>query len=175
MPAAEKVQRVRAARGGYGESTSERHSGRNARPLTLFSGLPTGVRGRPRGSASLSPQAKSTRPGLACGCARTRAPHRFRCCLSVRRRPGLHQQMQPKPTKRKEKIMSTTKTLTQADLDRFTGTETWWRRALVRNILFTDGAEHVADAAGAYWLIDEIAFAQGESRALRPRRFSIGS
>jgi hypothetical protein len=60
--------------------------------------------------------------------------------------------------------MSTTKTLTQGDLDRFTGTETWWRHALVRNILFTDGAKHVADAGGAYWLIDEIALAQARRR-----------
>jgi hypothetical protein len=25
---------------------------------------------------------------------------------------------------------------------------------------FTDGAKHVADAGGAYWLLDEIALAQ---------------
>ena len=56
--------------------------------------------------------------------------------------------------------MTTTKTLTKPDLAQFTGSETWWRHALVRDVLFTDGAKHVADAGGAYWLLDEIALAQ---------------
>ena len=30
----------------------------------------------------------------------------------------------------------------------------------MRSVLFTDGAKHLADRAGAYWLIDEIALAQ---------------
>jgi hypothetical protein len=53
-----------------------------------------------------------------------------------------------------------TDTLTKAALQQFTGTEHWYRHALVRNVLFTDGAKFVADAGGAYWLLDEIAFAQ---------------
>lgn len=52
--------------------------------------------------------------------------------------------------------------LNQADLRQFTGTEHWYRHALMRSILFTDGAKYVADTAGAYWLLDEIAFAQTE-------------
>jgi hypothetical protein len=43
----------------------------------------------------------------------------------------------------------------------FCGTETWYRHALNRNLLYTDGvqffAEHGGDC-GAYWLIDHIAF-----------------
>jgi len=35
------------------------------------------------------------------------------------------------------------------DYAQFTGSETWWRHALVRDIVFTDGAKHVADAGGA--------------------------
>jgi hypothetical protein len=54
------------------------------------------------------------------------------------------------------------KTLTKSDLAQFTGSEQWYRHGLVRKVLFTDGAKYVADAAGAYWLIDEIAFAQVE-------------
>ena len=54
----------------------------------------------------------------------------------------------------------TTKTLRQTDLAQFTGSEHWYRHALVRSVLFTDGVKHVADAGGAYWLLDEIAFAQ---------------
>jgi hypothetical protein len=41
----------------------------------------------------------------------------------------------------------------------FTGSETWYRHALNRAVLFTDGAKHVADAGGADWLLDEIALA----------------
>ena len=36
---------------------------------------------------------------------------------------------------------------------------TWYRHALNRAVLFTDGAKHVADAGGADWLLDEIALA----------------
>lgn len=58
-----------------------------------------------------------------------------------------------------------TKRLTKADLRQFTGTEHWCRHPLVRSVLYTDGAKYLADSAGAYWLLDEIAFAQkGESR-----------
>jgi uncharacterized protein DUF6876 len=55
-----------------------------------------------------------------------------------------------------------TKTLTEADLRQFSGSEYWYRHGLVRNVLYTDGAKHVADAAGAYWLLDEVALAQHE-------------
>lgn len=46
------------------------------------------------------------------------------------------------------------------DLANFTGTENWYRHGLIRSVTYTDGAKHVADAGGAYWLLDEIAFAQ---------------
>lgn len=42
----------------------------------------------------------------------------------------------------------------------FTGSEHWYRHGLARHILFTDGAKYVADTAGAYWLLDEIALSQ---------------
>jgi len=62
----------------------------------------------------------------------------------------------------------TTDKLTAGDLSQFTGSETWYRHGLVRNILFTDGAKFVADRGGAYWLIDEIALAQrGVKRVAR--------
>ncbi|SAL84903.1 hypothetical protein AWB68_07487 [Caballeronia choica] len=56
----------------------------------------------------------------------------------------------------------TTKTLTKEDLAQFTGTEQWYRHPLMRKVLFTDGVKYVADTAGAYWLIDLIAFSQVE-------------
>ena len=44
----------------------------------------------------------------------------------------------------------------------FTGSEHWYRHGLIRAITFTDGAKYVADTAGAYWLLDEIATSQLE-------------
>jgi hypothetical protein len=42
----------------------------------------------------------------------------------------------------------------------FTGSEEWYRHGLARHIIFTQGAKYVADTAGAYWLLDEIAISQ---------------
>jgi hypothetical protein len=57
-----------------------------------------------------------------------------------------------------------THTLTQTDLRQFTGSEQWYRHSLVRSVLYTDGARHVAEAGGAYWLLNEIALAQHAAR-----------
>ena len=67
----------------------------------------------------------------------------------------------------------TTKTLTAADLRQFTGSETWWRHGLVREVLFTDGAKHVADAGGAYWLLDDIALAQRHDKKVAAEEFQL--
>ncbi len=67
--------------------------------------------------------------------------------------------------------MTTTKTLDKADLAQFSGTENWYRHGLVRDVLFTDGAKHVADAGGAYWLIDEIAMAQRYEKRVAAEEF----
>jgi hypothetical protein len=56
--------------------------------------------------------------------------------------------------------MSEAPTLCKADLCQFTGTEQWYSHPLILPVLYTDGVKYVADKAGAYWLIDEIAFAQ---------------
>jgi hypothetical protein len=64
-----------------------------------------------------------------------------------------------------------TKTLAKHELDHFTGSETWHRHALVRTVLFTDGVKYVADAGEAYWLIDEIAFAQKGNPSVRAEPF----
>lgn len=55
------------------------------------------------------------------------------------------------------------KTITKADLMQFTGSEQWYRHGLVRKVLYTDGVKYVAETAGAYWLVDEIAFGQREA------------
>jgi hypothetical protein len=66
-----------------------------------------------------------------------------------------------------------TKTLTENDLRQFTGSEHWYRHGLVRTVLFTDGAKHVADAGGAYWLLDEIALAQRFEKAVAAQEFQV--
>lgn len=54
----------------------------------------------------------------------------------------------------------TQNTLTAEDLCQFTGTEHWYRHPLARSVLYTDGIQYLAEKAGAYWLLDEIALAQ---------------
>lgn len=63
--------------------------------------------------------------------------------------------------------------LTQADLQQFTGTENWYRHGLVRSIVFTDGVKFLADRAGAYWLLDEIALAQRYAKKVAAEGFQL--
>lgn len=69
--------------------------------------------------------------------------------------------------------MSNDNDLTEADLHQFTGSEQWYRHGLVRSILYTDGAKYVADHGGAYWLLDEIAFAQRGDKAVAAEEFQV--
>jgi hypothetical protein len=62
--------------------------------------------------------------------------------------------MQPK--NKKEETTMTIETPIKAELHHFTGSETWHRHALVRDVLFTDGAKHVADT-GSSWNLPERA------------------
>jgi hypothetical protein len=50
-----------------------------------------------------------------------------------------------------------TNELKESDLAHFTGSETWYRHSLCPKILYTDGAQYVAEKGGAYWLLDIIA------------------
>jgi hypothetical protein len=43
----------------------------------------------------------------------------------------------------------------------------------VRDVLFTDGAKYVADQAGAYWLLDEIALAQRYEKSVAAEEFQL--
>ena len=56
----------------------------------------------------------------------------------------------------------TKKTLSNAELISFTGTERLFRHGLKRNILYTEGVQYIAEHGGAYWLIDEIALKQSD-------------
>jgi hypothetical protein len=66
-----------------------------------------------------------------------------------------------------------TKTLNTADLAQFTGSENWYRHGINRAVLFTDGAKYVADQAGAYWLLDEIAIIQPHDARVAAEEFQV--
>ena len=53
-----------------------------------------------------------------------------------------------------------------ADLAQFTGTENYYAHWMKR-VKFTDGVKYLADAAGAYWLIDLIASWQLKAKVRR--------
>jgi hypothetical protein len=55
--------------------------------------------------------------------------------------------------------------------NRFTGSETWYRHWVNRKILFTDGAKHVAEAGGAFWLLDIIAIEQTFNKSVAAEEF----
>ena len=58
-------------------------------------------------------------------------------------------------------------------LRQFTGTEYWYRHAINRKVVFTDGAKHVADCGGAYWLLDEIALIQPYDKRVAAEEFQV--
>ena len=58
-------------------------------------------------------------------------------------------------------------------LAQFTGSEQFYRHGLVKDIVFTEGVKYVADAAGAYWLLDEIALAQKFQPSLMAEEFQV--
>ena len=58
-------------------------------------------------------------------------------------------------------------------LRHFTGSENWYRHGLNRKVVFTDGAKHVADCGGAYWLLDEIALIQPYDKRVSAERFQV--
>lgn len=59
-----------------------------------------------------------------------------------------------------------------ADLRQFTGSETWTRHGLMRDLLMTEGVVYLADTAGAHWLTDVIASYQIEPR-VRAEEFQV--
>jgi len=61
--------------------------------------------------------------------------------------------------------------LTEAELVRFTGGDDYYRHSLNRKILYTDGARFVAERAGAFWLLDEIALIQPDDKRVAAEEF----
>jgi hypothetical protein len=60
----------------------------------------------------------------------------------------------------------------ESDLAQFTGSEHWYRHGLT-GTLYTDGAKFVAETAGAYWLLDEIAIPQRFDKRLGREEFQV--
>ena len=58
-------------------------------------------------------------------------------------------------------------------MSQFTGSEHWYRFGIVPDITCTDGAKYVADTAGAYWLLDEIAIAQKYVKQVAAEEFQV--
>lgn len=69
--------------------------------------------------------------------------------------------------------MTTTKTLNKSELKQFTGSENWYRHPINRAVLYTDGAKYVAEAGGAYWLLDEIALIQPYEKRVSEEEFQV--
>ena len=68
--------------------------------------------------------------------------------------------------------MTTHQPLSESALAQFTGSEHWYQHGLT-GTRYTDGAKYVADTAGAYWLLDEIAIAQAFEKALQREEFQV--
>ena len=58
----------------------------------------------------------------------------------------------------------------RTELRYFTGSETFYRNPLFPLYLYTEGIKHLAEEAGAYWLLDHI-FAHQNSALLKEQRF----
>jgi hypothetical protein len=69
--------------------------------------------------------------------------------------------------------MCADKTFNSEALGQFTGSEAFYRYGLKGEFLFTDGVKYVADAVGAYWLLDEITLAQRFNRAVAAEEFQL--
>jgi hypothetical protein len=69
--------------------------------------------------------------------------------------------------------MTTEPKLDQADLRQFTGSEHWYRHPINREVLYTDGAQYVAEKGGAYWLLDEIAIIQPYNKRVAAEEFQL--
>jgi hypothetical protein len=69
--------------------------------------------------------------------------------------------------------MSKRPTLDPIMLAQFTGSQNFYRHGLVREVLYTEGAQYVADTAGAHWLLDEIALAQRHIIPVKREDFQV--
>ena len=59
------------------------------------------------------------------------------------------------------------------DLTMFTGSDQFYRHSINRKVVYTEGAQHVAEAGGAYWLLDEIALIQPHEKRVAAEEFQV--
>ena len=74
---------------------------------------------------------------------------------------------------RKRHNMTNAATLTESQLRQFTGSENWYRHGINRSVLYTDGAQFLAEQGGAYWLLDIIAIAQQHEPRVAQEEFQV--
>ena len=58
-------------------------------------------------------------------------------------------------------------------LAQFTDSQNFYRHSLVREVFYMEGAQYVADAAGAHRLLDEIALAQRHIIPVKREDFQV--
>ena len=56
---------------------------------------------------------------------------------------------------------------TMPDLSQFYGSMEYYRHALLRNFLYTEGIKHLADEVGAHWFVDVVASHQTNPKVRR--------
>ena len=69
--------------------------------------------------------------------------------------------------------MTNAVTLSESQLRQFTGSENWYRHGINRSVLYTDGAQFLAEPGGAYWLLDIIAIAQQHELRVAQEEFQV--
>ena len=74
---------------------------------------------------------------------------------------------------RKRHNMTNAATLSESQLRQFTGSENWYRHGINRSVLYTDGAQFLAEQGGAYWLLDIIAIAQQHESRVAQEEFQV--
>ena len=74
---------------------------------------------------------------------------------------------------RKRHNMTNAATLSESQLRQFTGSENWYRHGINRSVLYTDGAQFLAEQGGAYWLLDIIAIAQQHESRVTQEEFQV--
>jgi len=57
-----------------------------------------------------------------------------------------------------------------AKLRQFSGGDEWTMHKLTRNVLFSEGLKYLAENAGAYWLIDAIAYQLAANPKIKKER-----
>jgi hypothetical protein len=70
-------------------------------------------------------------------------------------------------------VMSKEKSLDPVIMGQFTGSGHRYRFGIDPRITCTDGAKYVADTAGAYWLLDEIALANRYEKKVVAEEFQV--